>query len=92
MIEVSVEQEVRACFRCRGEECSKCGGSGYRKVKRCAGCNERSGRPSEGGKALIALRGRRDFDGPFYCMGCHPQMNGQGAAILGMLENLEHLL
>ena len=64
-------------------------GTGYRKVKRGAECGERSGRPSKGGKALIALKGRRDFNGPFYCMGCHPQMNGQGVAVLETLALLE---
>lgn len=44
-----------------------------------------------GGKTLLALRGRRDFDGPFYRMGCHAQMNGQGATILGMLDGLGRL-
>jgi len=91
LIEASVEQDVVGCFRCRGDECSKCGGTGYRKVKRCAGCGDRSGRPSKGGKALIALRGRRDFDGPLYCMGCHPECSGTGASVLAMLDKLERL-
>ena len=34
-----------------GEDCPRCDGSGFRPRKRCAGCGEPAGRPSEGGQA-----------------------------------------
>ncbi len=39
--------EKTHCFRHEGEDCPHCDGSGFRPVKRCAGCGEPSGRPSE---------------------------------------------
>ena len=86
VIEVSVEQEVVSCFRCEGEDCPKCNGTGFRPVRRCASCGERSGKPSEGGKALLGLRNSRSVAGPFYCMDCHPEITGAGAAALETLE------
>ncbi len=81
--------ELVECFRHEGEECPRCDGSGYRPRKRCAGCGEPSGRPSEGGKALLGLRNSRDRRGSFYCMDCHPEMSGRDA---GMLDQLGRLL
>ena len=73
MIEVSVEQEVVSCFRCEGQGCPRCDGTGFRPVRRCTGCGERSGKPSEGGKSLLGLRSSRSVAGPLYCMDCHPE-------------------
>jgi hypothetical protein len=44
--------ELVECFRHEGEECPLCDGSGFRPRKRCEGCGEHAGRPSEGSKAL----------------------------------------
>ena len=77
MIEVSVVQEVVSCFRGKGEDCPKCDGRGFRPVRRCEGCGERSGKPSEGGKALLGLRNNRNPNGPLYCMGCHPEFGNK---------------
>lgn len=78
MIGASVEQEVVSCFRCEGEDCPKCDGLGFRPVRRCEGCGEKSGKPSEGGKALLGLRNSRSVAGPLYCMDCHPEMKRTG--------------
>src|SRR5215211_7333356 len=85
---VAQRQELVECPRHEGIECPRCDGSGYRQRKRCAGCGEPSGRPSQGGKALLGLRNDRDRNGPFYCMRCHPQMNRASLAILDKLERL----
>ncbi len=60
-------QKLVECFRHEGEECPRCDGSGYRPRKYCAGCGEPSGRPSQGGKALMRYRG------VWYCMYCDPR-------------------
>ncbi len=80
MIELSLARsahqespELVECFRHEGEDCPRCDGSGYRPRKYCAACGEPSGRISEGGKPLVGLRNRRGGNGPFYCVGCHPQ-------------------
>ena len=91
VIEVSVEQEVVSCFKCEGEDCPKCDSSGFRLVRRCAGCGERSGKPSEGGKALLGLRNSRDRTEPAYCMDCHPELAGNGATMLETLDKLDRL-
>ena len=76
--------ELVRCFRHEGEPCPRCDGSGYRPRKRCAGCGTPSGRPSEGGKALISFRNSRGWEQPFYCLGCHPEL-GRGLAVLKRL-------
>jgi len=73
--------ELVRCFRHGGEDCPRCDGSGYRPRKHCGGCGEPAGRPSGGGKALMALRNRRGRNQPFYCLGCHPEL-GRGLAML----------
>ena len=89
----SVLQEVSACtidlvwcFRCEGDECPKCGGSGFRERKRCAGCGVSAGRPSQGGKALSPERGAKSWEElrslPLYCMDCNPRFSGAGLALL----------
>jgi hypothetical protein len=69
------------CFRHEGERCPRCDGSGYRSRFYCAECSHPAGRPSQGGKALLGLRSRRERDQPFYCLDCHPEL-GQGPAML----------
>jgi hypothetical protein len=54
--------ELVRCFRCEGAECPKCGGSGFRERKRCAGCGVPAGRPSQGGKALSPERGAKSWE------------------------------
>ena len=50
-------------------------------------CGEPSGRPSEGGKALLGIRNRRGKDEPVYCIGCHPELGG-APGTLAMLERM----
>jgi hypothetical protein len=71
-------------FRHEDEDCPRCDGSEYRPRKHCAGCGEPAGRPGRGGKALVALRNRRERNQPFYCLNCHPEL-GRG---LKMLEEM----
>ena len=91
MAETSVHQEHEAdtvaCFRHEGKGCHRCAGTGQRLRRRCEGCGEPAGRPSEGGTALLGLRNRRDEDQPMYCMGCHPELGG-GPGTLAMLERM----
>ena len=65
--------ELVECPRHEGEECLRCDGSGYRPRRRCAGCKEPSGRPSEGGRALMGLKNARGKDQPMWCNHCHPE-------------------
>ena len=81
MIELSVHvdpkvrnAELVGCYRHEGWDCPRCGGSGYRRRKYCAGCDEPAGWPSRGGKALMGIRNLRGCDQPFYCLGCHPEL------------------
>jgi hypothetical protein len=88
---VAQAPDLVECFRHEGDECPRCDGSGFRPRKRCAGCGEPSGRPSQGGKALLSLRNRRDRSGPFYCMSCHPELGGKGEVVLWMLDGLHRV-
>ena len=73
------------CFRCEGTECPKCGGSGFRERKRCAGCGVPAGRPSQGGKALSPKRDAKRWEElrslPLYCMDCNPRFSRTGLAL-----------
>jgi len=68
--------ELVECFRHEGEDCPRCDGLGYRPRKLCAGCGEPSGRPSQGGKALMGLKNRRRFGQSMYCLRFHPELRG----------------
>ena len=68
----TAENKTR-CFRHEGEDCPRCDGSGHRPRRRCAGCGEPSGRPSEGGRALMGLKNARGKDQPMWCNHCHPE-------------------
>ena len=76
--------ELAQCFWHEDEDCPRCDGSEYRPRKHCAGCGELAGRPSRGGKALVALRNRRERNQPFYCLGCHPELGRGPAVLVGM--------
>src|SRR5215208_1521521 len=65
--------ELVECPRHQGEDCPRCEGSGFRPRRRCEGCGKPSGRPSEGGRALIGLKNARSKDQPMWCMNCHPE-------------------
>ena len=77
--------ELVRCFRCEGAECPKCGGSGFRERKRCAGCGVPAGRPSQGGKALQPERGAKSQKERrsllLYCKDCNPRFSGAGLAL-----------
>jgi hypothetical protein len=79
------------CFRHEGEDCPRCDGSGFRLRKRCAGCGEPAGHPSEGGKALLGLRNSRGKDQPVWCLNCHPDSRFLDAHCL-CLERMEKRL
>ena len=56
--------ELVECIRHEGERCARCDGSGYRPRKRCEGCGEPSGRPSEGGRVLMGLKNAKGKNQP----------------------------
>ncbi len=62
--------ELVGCFRHEGEGCPRCGGSGLRPRKYCAGCGEPSGSISLGTGAPL-VKDRRT-DGRFYHIRCLP--------------------
>ena len=64
--------ELVECLRYEGEECPRCDGS-FRPRKRCEGCGEPSGRPSESGRASMGLKNSRGKDQPMWCLFCHPE-------------------
>ena len=76
------------CSRHEGEECPRCDGSGFRPRRHCSGCGEPSGRPSEGGKALVGLKNRRGSSQPMYCLSCHPEHGDTTDRDLTMLERM----
>src|SRR5215213_2195232 len=65
--------ELVECSRHEGEKCPRCNGSGFRPRRCCEGCGEPSGRPSEGGRALMGLKNGRGKDQPMWCLFCHPE-------------------
>jgi hypothetical protein len=80
----STTEERVECFRCSGEDCPKCEGTGYRERKRCAGCGEPSGSISEGDRPLLGLRNNRDRNQPMWCIHCHPEFRFVDAVWSGL--------
>ena len=74
------------CFRCAGDKCPKCDGTGYRERKRCEKCGEPSERISEGLRPLVGLKNARD-GGPFYYVGCHANLGHVGSAALDLIAS-----
>lgn len=69
MVSVASPETLVKCFRCEGEDCPKCDGTGFRPVKRCEACGERAGSVSAGtGFPLIEDRS----DGRMYHVRCLP--------------------
>ena len=76
MIEASVARsaqespELVECLRHEEEDCPRCDGSGFRSLKRCAGCGEAAGSVSVGtGFPLVR---DRQGDGGLYHVRCLP--------------------
>jgi hypothetical protein len=74
--------ELVRCFRHEDEGCPRCGGSGHRPRGHCARCAEPTGRPSQGGKALMGLRNCRGRDQASYYLDCHPELSSGELAVL----------
>lgn len=86
MIEKSLAPETVECFRCAGDDCPKCDGTGYRERERCAKCGEPSGSISAGtGRPLVGLKNSRDRSGPFYHVGCHPELGRASVEALALM-------
>ena len=85
VISVAPPSALVKCLRCAGDECTKCDGTGYRERKRCEKCGEPSGRISEGRRTLVGLKNSRGFDGPFYHVGCHPELGRASAEALTLM-------
>ena len=79
------ETEFVRCLRCEGAACPKCGGSGFRERKRCAGCGVPAGRPSQGGKVLSpecgAKSGEKLRSLLLYCLNCNPRFFKAGLVL-----------
>ena len=88
LIEVSVARlaqgspELVACFRHEEDDCPRCDGSGFRGVKRCAGCGEAAGSVSEG-TGFPLVRDRRG-DGRLYHVRCLPGTRNLDAVWSGL--------
>jgi hypothetical protein len=65
--------ELIECPRHEGGDCPRCDGSGIRPHRYCEGCSEPAGRPSEGGRPLMAMRNAHSKDQPMWCLHCHPE-------------------
>jgi hypothetical protein len=75
VIETTIALETVPCFRCEGEECAKCAGTGEGPVETCAGCGEPAGSISGGrGAPLVGRKGES-----FYHVKCKP---GREAAVV----------
>jgi hypothetical protein len=74
--------ETVTCFQHEGEECRRCNGSGFRPAKRCAGCGEAAGSPSEG-TGFPLVKDQRT-DGRFYHVRCLPGTDDLDAVWSGL--------
>ena len=78
----TVPAEKIPCSCREGEDCPRCDGSGFRPIKRCAGCGEAAGSPSEGiGFPLVR---DRYTDGRLYHVRCLPGTNDLDAVWSGL--------
>lgn len=85
IMSVTAPSALVECFRCEGEDCPKCAGTGYRERKRCAECGEPSGRISEGGRPLVGLKNSHDRSGALYHVGCHPELGHISSTALDLI-------